>query len=299
MKHASVGREGFVERHGLRNESESRLAAEVQERIEAEALEIVRFSFADQHGLLRGKALTAAAVPQALANGINIVTTLLAKDTSHRTVYPVFTEGGGFAMDEMTGAGDFVMVPDPATFRVLPWAERTGWMLSDIYFSNGKPVPFSTRAILSDALAGLAAKGYRYVAGLEVEFHLFKLEDPRLAPGDATQPAAPPEVSLLAHGYNYLTETRFDELEPAIEILRRNLIELGLPLRSTEVEFGPSQIEFTFEPELGLGAADSMVLLRSAIKQIARRHGYHATFMCRPSRTRSPRWWRVASSTSP
>jgi glutamine synthetase len=32
----------------------------------------------------------------------------------------------------------------------------------------------------------------------------------------------------------------------------------------------------------GLAAADAMMLLRSAVKQIARRHGYHATFMCRP-----------------
>ena len=49
-----------------------------------------------------------------------------------------------------------------------------------------------------------------------------------------------------------------------------------------EVEFGPSQCEFTFAPKKGLEPADNMVLFRSAVKQIARRHGYHATFMCRP-----------------
>jgi glutamine synthetase len=49
-----------------------------------------------------------------------------------------------------------------------------------------------------------------------------------------------------------------------------------------EVEFGPSQCEFTFRPGLGLASADTMVLFRSAVKQISRRHGYHATFMCRP-----------------
>src|SRR5436305_10523053 len=32
----------------------------------------------------------------------------------------------------------------------------------------------------------------------------------------------------------------------------------------------------------GLAPADTMVLFRSAVKQIARRHGYHASFMCRP-----------------
>ena len=78
-----------------------------------------------------------------------MTTTLLAKDTSHRSVFPVFTAGGGFGMAEMEGGADFVMVADPATFRVLPWASNTGWLLCDIYFGNGKPVPFSTRAALS------------------------------------------------------------------------------------------------------------------------------------------------------
>jgi glutamine synthetase len=55
-----------------------------------------------------------------------------------------------------------------------------------------------------------------------------------------------------------------------------------LPLRSYEVEFGPSQFELTLSAMPGMASADAMVLLRSAVKQIARRHGYHATFMCRP-----------------
>src|SRR5207244_9347128 len=82
--------------------------------------------------------------------------------------------------------------------------------------------------------------------------------------------------------YQYLTEQRYDQMEPALEIIRRDVLALGLPLRSVEVEFGPSQCEFTFAPTSGLTPADNMVLFRSAVKQIARRHGYHATFMCRP-----------------
>ena len=103
-----------------------------------------------------------------------------------------------------------------------------------------------------------------------------------MAPDDAGQPGRPPSVSLLSHGYQYLTEQRYDQMEPALEIIRRDVLTLGLPLRSVEVEFGPSQCEFTFEPTKGLTPADNMVLFRSAVKQIARRHGYHATFMCRP-----------------
>jgi glutamine synthetase len=207
---------------------------------------------------------------------------MFAKDTSHKTVFPVFTSGGGFGMKEMEGAADVLMVADPTTFRVLPWAPATGWLLCDVYFADGRPVPFATRNLFKSALASLANRGYDFVAGLEVEFHLFKLEDANMSPEDAGQPGRPPDVSLLSHGYQYLTEQRYDQMEPVLDILRRDILALGLPLRSIEVEFGPSQCEFTFKPTKGMEAADTMILFRSAVKQIARRNGYHATFMCRP-----------------
>jgi glutamine synthetase len=272
----------FAERHGLwsaeQKEAAKRLAAIVEEK----KLETIRLSFADQHGILRGKTLIASEALASLENGCGITTSLLAKDTSHKTVFPVFTAGGGFGMTEMEGAADALMMPDPATFRALPWSPGTGWVLCDIYFGNGKPVPFSTRQLYRSVLNRLSERGYDFVAGLEVEFHLFKLDDERMTPEDAGQPGRPPSVSLLSHGYQYLAEQRFDQIEPALDIIRRDIIALGLPLRSVEVEFGPSQCEFTFQPKTGLAPADNMVLFRSAVKQIARRHGYHATFMCRP-----------------
>ncbi len=273
----------FIEHHDLWSNAQAKAAAQVERIVKKEKLEIVRFSFADQHGVLRGKALLGSEAAAAMRGGVTMTTTLLAKDTAHRTVYPVFTPGGGFAMEQMQGGGDFVMVADPTTFRILPWANKTGWMLCDIYFANGQPVPFSTRARCRDALATLAKAGFDFVAGLEVEFHLFKLTNPRLTPADATWPPEAPDVSLLTQGHQYLTESRYDMLDSAVELLRHGIEQIGLPLRSVEVELGPSQCEFTFRPQSGLESADAMVLFRAAVKQIARRHGYLASFMCRPA----------------
>lgn len=272
----------FVERHGLWSDEQEQAAKRFEELVKAEGLEVVRFSFPDQHGILRGKTLVAQEAIVALRSGCSITTTMLAKDTSHRTVFPVFTPGGGFGMREMEGGADVLMIADPTTFRLLPWTANTGWVLCDLYFYDGKPVPFATRGLYCKVLRDLAQHGYDYVAGLEVEFHVFKLDDANMQPAHAGQPGEPPSVSLLSHGYQYLTEQRLDLIEPALEIIRRDVIKLGLPLRSVEVEFGPSQCEFTFAPMIGLAPADVMVLFRSAVKQICRRHGYHATFMCRP-----------------
>jgi glutamine synthetase len=272
----------FVARHALWSAEQKEAAERLRRIAEERNLEVIRLAFPDQHGILRGKTLVAAEALASLESGCSITTTMLAKDTSHRTVFPVFTAGGGFGMKEMEGAADFLMVPDPTTFRVLPWAPTTGSLLCDVYFGDGRPVPFATRNLYRKVLDRLGSRGYEFVAGLEVEFHIFKLDDAKMAPEDAGQPGTPPQVSLLSHGYQYLTEQRFDQMEPVLEILRRDILALGLPLRSIEVEFGPSQCEFTFRPTKGLAPADNMVLFRSAVKQIARRHGYHATFMCRP-----------------
>ncbi len=271
----------FVERHGLWSKEQQEAAGRLRKIVEEKNLEVIRLSFPDQHGILRGKTLVASEAIASLEGGCSITTTMLAKDTSHKTVFPVFTSGGGFGMKEMEGAADVLMVADPTTFRVLPWSPVTGWLLCDLYFNDGRPVPFATRHLYRKVIDQLGERGYDFVAGLEVEFHLFKLEDAHMAPEDAGQPGRPPSVSLLSQGYQYLTEQRYDQMEPALEIIRRDVLALGLPLRSVEVEFGPSQCEFTFAPTRGITPAD-MVLFRSAVKQIARRHGFHATFMCRP-----------------
>ena len=255
---------------------------DIQKEIESRGIEAVRFAFVDQHGIVRGKTIAAAAVGAALENGVGFPSSLLLKDTSNRSVFSVFTADAGVGVPELSGAADALMVADPSTWRVLPWAPNTGWLLCDLRYSNGKPVPFDTRNILRQALARLADNGFGYVAGLEIEFHIFRVTDPHLRPEDAGQPGSPPDVALLSTGYQLLSESRYDQLEPALEILRKNLAGLGLPLRSFECEFGPSQAEVTLGALEGLAAADAMIVFRSATKQILRRHGYHATFMCRP-----------------
>lgn len=269
----------FAERHGLHDEA---ARAEILRRIERDELGVIRLAFPDQHGILRGKTIIASEAGRAMRDGVAMTTTLLLKDTSHRTVFPVFTAGGGLGERALEGAADVLLIPDPSTFRVLPWAPHTGWMLCEAHFPDGRVAPYSTRGILKRAITKAETAGFDFIAGIEVEFHLFKLLDPRLAPDDSGQPGTPPDVALLTQGYNYLTELRYDQLDPALEILRREIQALGLPLRSMEVEYGPSQVEFTFQALGGLASADLMVLFRSAVKQVARRHGYHATFMCRP-----------------
>ena len=105
----------FVERHGLWSGEQKEAASRLRRIVEEQKLEVIRLSFPDQHGILRGKTLVASEALASLESGCSITTTMFAKDTSHKTVFPVFTAGGGFGMPEMQGAADVLMVPDPTT----------------------------------------------------------------------------------------------------------------------------------------------------------------------------------------
>ena len=120
---SEVGREGVAALAGMDSAERRTACANVLEQIENHGLDTVRLAFVDQHGVLRGKTLMAAQLASLLANGCAMTTTLLAKDTSHRTVFPVWEAGAGLDMADMQGAGDMMMLPDPETFRVLPWVK--------------------------------------------------------------------------------------------------------------------------------------------------------------------------------
>ena len=273
---------GFATRNGLNDGDRAAALDSMMECVRERNPDTVRISFADQHGILRGKAIMAEGLAEAMENGVTITSTLLLKDTSHSTVFSVWDENAGFGPGVLTGASDLVMVPDPATFRMLPWSPGTGWMLADLYFRDGRPVDLSTRNILQKAVTRLLDAGMEMVCGLEVEFAVYRVTAPNLEHHHSGKPHQPPDTALLSHGYQYLTEQHYDRIEPVMELIRRHATALELPIRTMEVEFGPSQLEITFHPTGPMEAADRMVLFRSMVKQVCTREGLHATFMCRP-----------------
>lgn len=277
-----IGRSGFVAEHDLYNPEQQESAERVIARIRELELRTVRIIVVDQHGVPRAKFLSAEAAIAGLRNGVDFSGAIYSLDTSNAVFPPPFAEGGGFGIPEFTGFPDVVVVPDPTTFQVLPWADRTGWLLCDAYFSSGKPVPLDGRRILRTQLERLGDAGYRYLAGLEVEFAIVRRESGIIGLHETGAPPPPPAVDVFEHGYQFLSEVRLDSVNDTLTALRDALYDVGLPPRSMEDEWGPGQMEITFSPLEGLASADAMVLFRSTVKQICQRRGLLATFMCRP-----------------
>ncbi|MCF6234126.1 MAG: glutamine synthetase family protein [Rhodobacteraceae bacterium] len=251
-------------------------------RVAASDLETVRVLFTDQHGVLRGKTLVASAFPSAFTSGIAVASTLLLKDTSHRTVFPVWDDQPGPLSGPMQGVGDIRLVPDPATFRILPWSPHSAWIFCDVVHRDGTPIPYAARTVLKNATARLARADMAATIGLEVEFHIFERTDAALEHPQTTMPGAPPQTRALTHGYQYLTETRYSDAEAILDELRRAAQALDLPVRSVEIEMGPSQFEFTFEPASPMQHADNLMMFRTMVKEVCAGRGLHASFMAKP-----------------
>lgn len=252
---------------------------DILELVAARGIETIRVVFPDPHGILRGKVITAKALPGALQDGIRVPSTLLLKDTSHRTAFAVW-EGEGAPMQ---GAADVALRLDARSFKVLPWSPHSALIHGDITALDGTPVPFAPRQILRRCEEALAEEGLRATFGLEVEFQIFRVIDPALAPAQATMPPAAPQVENTTQGHQYLTETRYAEVEPMLDRLRRAAEEMGMDVRSVEVEMGPSQYEVTFAPGSPSDVAEVAVNFRMLAKEICARHGLLASFMPKPA----------------
>jgi glutamine synthetase len=180
-------------------------------------------------------------------------------------------DGMGFDGSSITGfnaieESDMVAIPDPETFRVLPDG-LTGRMICDIVTPDGQPYDGDPRHVLRQALDRMKAMGFdTFNVGPEAEYFLFKDEK---------------GTETLDEG-GYFAQTTMD----AATTIRRDTIRalegMGIPVEYHHHEVGPSQHEIDIRFANALDMADFMLTYRLVVKEVAKQHGFHATFMPKP-----------------
>lgn len=275
-------RNGRLANLGLLSEEDIHFAATTIKKIVDDGSETVRLVFPDQHGIFRGKTLSIQHLVSAAANGIGFPSSLLLKDTSHRTVFPIWQKQKDAPDYILEGALDVIACPDFRTCVDFNWASNSSLLICDLYKRNGAKVDFSSRQILKNAITSLQMAGYKALFGLEVEFQIFRIIDDALKHDQSQMPPAAIKTENITQGWQYLTETRYGEVEEILDELRQASETMNLGLVSTEIEMGPSQFEFTFGVDEALTQADKFLLFRTMVKEICRRRQLHATFMAKP-----------------
>lgn len=174
------------------------------------------------------------------------------------------------------GYGDFVMKPDMATLRTIPWLEKTVLVLCDVLdHYRHEDLPHSPRGLLKRQVARLKERGYLAYFASELEFYLFD-ETFRSAREKRWQglDTASPYIQ------DYLIQLTTKE-EGVMRAIRNGIEASGIPVECSKGEWGPGQEEINVRYAEALEMADRHVVLKNGCKEIAIQHGKAVTFMAK------------------
>ncbi len=227
--------------------------------ISEHGIHTVEVAVADTYGHLRGKRVPADRFLRSVAaGGVHIADAIFVFDLHCDIVDSPFINMG-------TGFLDCHLHPDLSTFRVLPHRPGYGLVFADAFDSSGAPHPLAPRTVLARQVERLAALGHQAVVATELECYICT---------DDWQP-------IQSH-VQYSSLTDAPALEDLVVEMRHGLLGAGIPLESSNPEYGPGQLEINFGPADPLRTADNTALFKSIIKEIANRRGLRATFMPKP-----------------
>lgn len=236
---------------------------QIEERISADRIELVRFETPDLNGVSRGKSVAADHFGSYVERGLALVSDIYCWD--HECWVAT---GTGFGED-LTFA-DLTLRPDLATFHTLPHAPGQARVICDVEYSDGRPVEASPRRVLQRMVEHAAALGY--TARMQGEYEFYVLDpDTRRPPYDGTD----------------ITTTLTNQRLPVLMRLMTDLRQLGLQPTTLNQEWGPTQYELNFEPGDGVDAGDLAFTYKTYAKDIASTAGYLVTFMTKPWATHS------------
>ncbi len=232
-------------------------AAEVVKQADEAGLRLVRFLWCGNDGTVRAKASAIDGLEGRIESGIGLTVAMQAMNALDQ-LQPV---------DGMGPVGEVRLVPDPATFRVLPYAPRMGAMLVDHLLLTGEPAPVCQRTFLKRMEGRLEQRSTRLECSFENEFSLATLVDGTYVPIDSGLCFS--TISATA------AQDYVDDLAAALEAQ-------GIVLEQYYSELGHGQHEISTGHAAASKAADEQLLARETIRGVAAKHGLVASLAPKP-----------------
>ncbi|MCO8244796.1 MULTISPECIES: gamma-glutamylputrescine synthetase [unclassified Haladaptatus] len=229
----------------------------ISERCREENVDLIRLLFVTQSGAIRSHAVDVSKVETAVENGVT-----LSQLVQTYNALGVRDKSGRF-----DAAGEVRLRPDIDTFRVLPYADRTGAMLCDIETLTGERWSIDPRSSLLEFTSKMDTAGFEIESAFESEFHLFERTDDGIRRVDE-RGAYSTESTRETHG------TILD----IIDALKAQDIDV----EKYYPEYAAGKHEIVTGHKSGVRAVDEFVLLRETVNSVVRDHGYRATFLPKP-----------------
>ena len=233
-------------------------------------IDTVLACFVDMQGRLIGKRFHASYFVESAHDETHGCNYLLANDIDMEPV------PGYKAASWKQGYGDFVIKPDLATIRHIPWLEKTALVLSDILdHHHHADLAHSPRSILKRQVARLKERGYLAYFASELEFYLFDetYESARAKNWKGMATASP-------YIQDYVIQMTSKE-EAVMRAIRNGLYDAGIAVENSKGEWGPGQEEINVRYAEALEMADRHVIMKNGCKEIASQLGKAITFLAK------------------
>jgi glutamine synthetase len=229
------------------------LADEVMAKAERERVRFVNLQFTDVVGLVKSVTIPLEQFPDAIRHG-------------------KWFDGSSIEGFARIAESDMYLAPDLRTFQVIPWERGenvTARAICWVYSPSGELFPGDPRAVLLRMVQTAEEMGYRFNAGPEVEFFLFRPDE-----SGRIQPLPHDRAGYFDFSTDLASSVR-KEMVNALEVM-------GIKVETTHHEVAAGQHEIDFEYADALTAADNTVTFKYTLKAIAQQNNLYATFMPKP-----------------
>ncbi|XP_015671394.1 lengsin [Protobothrops mucrosquamatus] len=227
----------------------------IEEQMARDNVHFVRFETTDIHGVSRSKSIPSRFFRTKAIHGVAMPKGYLELTLNLRDHEPGHVPTSSFNCD-------IILRPDLSTFRILPWVEQTARVICDPFMVMGNPLLTSPRNIAKQQLSQLRDNGFALYSAFTYEFCIYGI-----AEIVNSKTISFPAATLLSnHDQSFVQE------------LMDGMYHAGANIESFSSSAGPGQMEISFHPEFGLGAADSAFTFRTGIKEVAKKYNYIASF---------------------
>ena len=236
--------------------------------IKEDIIDNVTLAVIDPNGNLRGKRLPAESFPSICVNGVGFSTLAFGLDYADDVV--VHNEFANFS----NGFPDMTLIPDLATFIVVPWDEKSALVLADCFDMQGNPIDISPRGVLRKIVERAERHEISPLMSLEYEFYVLS--------EDISSMADKGYINLknLYPSQGYFDVDRTWDAHFLKDIWRQ-MKACNIFVDSFECEQGRGMFEIPLKHGPPLEVADAAIILKNGVKEICRRHNMTATFMAK------------------
>ena len=242
----------------------------LKDQVAAGQIDTVITAIPDMQGRLMGKRFQAEFFLESAWEETHCCNYLIATDLE------MYTVDGYTATSWAAGYGDYIMKPDMATLRVLPWLEGTAMVLCDLFDHHTHvQVPHSPRAVLKHQINRLQDMGLASAVATELEFFVFRESFEELRDKSYREMTT---IGPYNEDYHIFQTTKEETL---MRKIRNGLQGAGVRVENTKGEADPGQAEINVCYSDALEMADNHCLVKNAVKEIAFLNDRAVTFLAK------------------